>query len=414
MLHARQVVSTLHSAIRCISVTGVESVKWHSSTTTVERLDVCSFLGGPLGTVKPLVGFDLQVRQTMLALKAGEPKQIGRAMSNQIANFAIAGSRERAFTRKLVEDALALADRLGDPAVRGRILVAAGMAAKLNQELSASLRYLDLAFETLGNLPGFSWERQTARIFMLDDLMWMGRWNELFDQLPGFIEAARQRGDLYASSYMRSRYAPLGFWIADDPEGAGHEADRGLGGWSTRGYSLPRYYQLYSGVQALIYRGQAGQPWQRLDQSWPTLKRTLMRSIQSVRVPLFEIRGRVALAVVAADRSATHLTIAAQCAKALSRERVRWADSYAAALDGAVAAWRGDRQQALDGLAEGERQSAETEMSGFAAAMRRRRGEYLGGEEGRRLIDRADAWFATQRVRNPAALTDCFAPRLNT
>jgi serine/threonine protein kinase len=378
----------------------------------LQRLDVCSFLGGPLGMVEPLRGFDLQVRQTLLALKAGEPHRIGRAMSNQIANFAIAGSKERAFTQKLVQDALALADRLGDRAVLGRILVAAGMAAKMNQELTESLRYLERAFETLGNLPGFSWERQTARIFMLDDLMWLGRWVELFDQLPGFIEAARQRGDLYASSYMRSRYAPLGFLIADDAEGARAEADRGMGGWSTRGYSLQRYYQLYSSVQASIYRGDAPAAWDQLEGSWPTLKKTIMRSIQSVRVPLYELRGRVALAVVADSGSPAHLKIAGASARALRRERVGWADAYAARLEGAMLAWRGDRSRALEGLAAGDAGCERTEMAGFLAAGRRRRGEYTGGDEGRQLIEAADAWFATQRVRNPASLARCFAPSL--
>jgi hypothetical protein len=361
--------------------------------------------------VEPLRGFDLQVRQTLFALKAGEPHRVARAMSNQIANFAIAGSRERALTLKLVDDAIALATRLDDRAELGRVLVAAGMAAKMNQELTTSLRYLERAFETLANMPGFAWERQTARIFMLDDLMWLGRWVELFDQLPGFVEAARQRGDLYASSYMRSRYAPLGYLIADDAEGARVEADRGMGGWSTRGYSLQRYYQLYSQVQASLYRGDARAAWQQLDATWPTLKKTLMRSIQSVRVPLHELRGRVALAMLAGGDT-PFLKIAAQSAKALRRERVPWGEAYADRLDAAVWAWRGDRSRALTLMASADRLCEQTEMQGFLAAGRRRHGEYLGGAEGARLIEMADAWFATQRVKNPAALTRCFAPAL--
>jgi len=378
----------------------------------LQRLDVCSFLGGPLGMVEPLRGFDLQVRQTLLALKAGEPRRVARAMANQIANFAIAGSKERAFTRKLVEEALALATRLDDRAVLGRILVAAGMASKMNQELTESLKYLERAFETLAGLPGFAWERQTARIFLLDDLMWLGRWIELFDQLPGHVEAARQRGDLYASSYMRSRYAPLGYLIADDAEGARVEADRGMGGWSTRGFSLQRYYQLYSQVQSSLYRGEAAAAWEQLTASWPTLTKTLMRSIQSVRVPLHELRGRVALAMFAADGGPAFLKVAGQSRTALKRERVLWADAYAAQLEGSILAWRGDRTAALAQMASADLLLQRSEMQGFLAAARRRHGELLGGPDGHKLIETADAWFATQRVKNPAALTNCFAPGL--
>lgn len=378
----------------------------------LQRLDVCSFLGGPLGMVEPLRGFDLQVRQTLLALKAGEPHRVARAMSNQIANFAIAGSKERAFTGKLVADALALATRLDDRAVLGRILVAAGMAAKMNQELTDSIKYLDRAFETLAGMPGFAWERQTARIFLLDDLMWLGRWTELFDQLPGHVEAARQRGDLYASSYMRSRYAPLGFLIADDAEGARVEADRGMGGWSTRGYSLQRYYQLYSQVQSSLYRGDARAAWDQLDGTWPTVRKTLMRSIQSVRVPLHELRARVALAMVAEHGATEFLKVAGQSLKALKRERVLWADAYAAQLEGSLLAWTGDRAGALSQMASADVLFQRSEMQGFLAAARRQHGALLGGTEGQQLIATADAWFATQRVKNPAALTRCFAPLL--
>jgi hypothetical protein len=286
------------------------------------------------------------------------------------------------------------------------------MASKLNQELTESLRYLERAFETLAGLSGFAWERQTARIFMLDDLMWLGRWVELFDQLPGHVEAARQRGDLYASSYMRSRYAPLGYLIADDADGARVEADRGMGGWSTRGFSLQRYYQLYSQVQSSLYRGDATAAWEQLEGSWPTLKKTLMRSIQSVRVPLHEIRGRVALAMFAATDGQEFLKIAGQSVKALTRERVLWADAYAAHLTGTLLAWRGDRTAALSQMASADLLFQRSEMQGFLAAARRRHGELLGGAEGQQLIATADAWFATQRVKNPAALTSCFAPLL--
>lgn len=378
----------------------------------LQRLDVCSFLGGPLGMVEPLRGFDLQVRQTLLALKAGEPRRIGKALANAIANYAIAGSKERPFTRQIVAEALALADRLGDPGVRGRLLVSAGMAAKMNQELRDSLRYLEQAFEAFGNMPGFTWERQTARIFVIEDLMWMGRWVELFDQLPGFNEAARQRGDLYATSYMRTRYSPLGLLIGDDPEGARAEAARAMAGWSSRGYSLQRYYQVYAGVQASLYQGEAVAAWEQLDRAWPTLKKTLMRSIQSSRIPLLEIRGRAAIAMVAHAGSREHLKVAAAVASALRRERALWADAFAARLEGAVHAWRGDRSRALERLAESDRDCETVEMSGFLAAGRRRRGEYLGGEEGRRLVETADTWLTGQRVRNPAVFVRCFASSL--
>jgi hypothetical protein len=41
---------------------------------------------------------------------------------------------------------------------------------------------------------------------------------------------------------------------------------------------------------------------------------------------------------------------------------------------------------------------------------RRRRGEWIGGDEGRSVIGAADAWMAAQGIRSPARMTAMLAP----
>jgi hypothetical protein len=377
----------------------------------LERLDVCSFLGGPLGMVDPLRGFDLQVKQTLLALRVGEPHRVAWALSNQIPNFAITGHRDLETARALMRDALALATRLGDPRLVGRVLVASGIGTKLIGEFDESVAFLERAFETFTGLPGLAWERQTARIFLLEDLLWLGRWVDMLDRVPGFVEAARQRGDLYASSYMRSRYAPIGFLVADDPDGAHAEAERGMMSWSSRGYALQRYYQLHTTVVACLYRGDAREAWSRLESAWPTLTRTLLRSIVSTRIDAYQLRGRAALAVVAAGDRAT-LPAVREVVKVMRRERLAWSQAFADAFEGALAAWHGDRARALRLLESAERAAERGAMSAFLASFRRARGAYLGGDEGQRLIDAGEAWAAAQGARHPERLTRSFGPAL--
>jgi hypothetical protein len=377
----------------------------------LERLDVCSFLGGPLGMVDPLRGFDLQVKQTLLALRLGEPHRVAWALSNQISNFAITGHRELPTTRAIMRDALALSTRLDDPRLIGRVLVASGIATKLLGEFQESLTFLDRAFETFAGVPGLSWERQTARIFMLEDLMWLGRFIEMQQHVPGYVEAARQRGDLYASSYMRSRYAPIGFLVADDPDGAHAEAERGMMSWSSQGYALQRYYQLHTTVHARLYQGDARGAWALLDASWPTLKRTLLRSIVSTRIDAYQLRGRAALAVVAAG-DASKLAVVSDVVKVMGRERLPWSQAFSLTYEGAIAAWRGNRARALSLLEAGERAAESAAIAGFLAAFRRARGTYLGGQDGQALVAAADAWAEAQGARNPVRLTRSLGPSL--
>jgi hypothetical protein len=45
------------------------------------------------------------------------------------------------------------------------------------------------------------------------------------------------------------------------------------------------------------------------------------------------------------------------------------------------------------------------------AAVRRRRGEMIGGDGGRDLVAAADAWMTAQAIRNPARMAGTLVPR---
>src|SRR5262249_1832631 len=49
-------------------------------------------------------------------------------------------------------------------------------------------------------------------------------------------------------------------------------------------------------------------------------------------------------------------------------------------------------------------------MALHAAVARRRRGQLLGGSDGRALVESADAWMQTKGIRNPARTAALLAP----
>ena len=71
---------------------------------------------------------------------------------------------------------------------------------------------------------------------------------------------------------------------------------------------------------------------------------------------------------------------------------------------------RGERAQAVSEL-RGSLASAETtDMALYAAGLRRRLGQLVGGREGEALIAQADEWMSAEDVRRPSRMTDVLAP----
>ena len=61
-------------------------------------------------------------------------------------------------------------------------------------------------------------------------------------------------------------------------------------------------------------------------------------------------------------------------------------------------------------LVAAETAFATLDMQLHAAAARRRRGQLVGGDEGRKLMADADAWMIGQSICNPARMTGMLTP----
>jgi hypothetical protein len=135
-------------------------------------------------------------------------------------------------------------------------------------------------------------------------------------------------------------------------------------------------------------------------------------SVMSRRAGL-HLRGRAYLAAAAGAAPSRRLKLlraASRDARALGRIRIKVAAAYSACLLAGVAVGRGDRDRARALLTEAEAGFLALGMMLDAAASRRRRGELLGGDEGRALVASADAVMSAQGIRNPARMTAMFLP----
>ena len=137
-----------------------------------------------------------------------------------------------------------------------------------------------------------------------------------------------------------------------------------------------------------------------------------MLRIQQIRIEVRDLRARAALA--AATRGTGNLKSrvisARRDAKQILREKTYWGDPFAHLILGGACAAEGDLETALHFTRDAIEGFEAAGIRGHASAARRRYGQLLGGDAGRKAIEEADLWMATEGVVNPARVTAMLAP----
>src|SRR5262249_29210703 len=126
----------------------------------LERIDLCWSAVAGLSMFEPIRGADFQARGLWLALRAGEPFRIARAMAMEAAHRATAGLPASRRVNLLLETAGELADRIDSPHARGMIELVRGISALLFGRWKDAGISLGQAEELFRNYcTGVTWER---------------------------------------------------------------------------------------------------------------------------------------------------------------------------------------------------------------------------------------------------------------
>ena len=199
---------------------------------------------------------------------------------------------------------------------------------------------------------------------------------------------------------------PLARIAADQPELALREIQELMGHLSRDVFGIQHVNALVGEIQVYLYLGDGVGAGNRMTEVWPQLKRGLHLQLQQVRVVMRVLRGLSAIkaAATAADPKPLQRA-AARDARRILREKRAWSDPMARLLQAGVCGVRGETERAMATLAVAEQGFADADMLQFRAVAMRRRGELVGGDEGRALIAEADAWMSKQNIANPARMT---------
>jgi serine/threonine protein kinase/tetratricopeptide (TPR) repeat protein len=377
---------------------------------TLLRLDTCWSATTGLLLVDMISAFAFSARHLLIALDAGEPYRLSRAMAvESVARGADPSGRT--LSRKLVQLSKELAKGAGHPHAIGLSLLADGMMAIAVGEWKQALTLAEDALAILRDqCVGVTWELNMAQNLAIWALMYLGELGELSRRLPALLANARSSGNLYIATELctRSNF----FWLAaDDPDEGERVTIESIEQWSHQGFHRQHYSAMLARIQTALYRGNADAAWGLLAELELVLRRSFLRRIQVIRIESLYLRARSALAMAAGHGTDRRfLSVARAGARRIANERMSWSDPIASLLNAAIAHIEGRTPVAVRYLDDAVDRFDRADMKLYAAVARRRFGALQDDARGREQTQQADEWMTAQNIKNPAAMTRMLAP----
>ncbi len=380
----------------------------------LRRVDLLAAISSALGMVDTVRGADFQTRHALFALRLGEPVRVVRALALEAIYAATGGTRAVVRTAQIVARIREVAATLpGEPLAQAWALAGDAVSTFLDGHWSeANERLSESATIFREQCAGQAFALDTVHFYRMAALVQLGEMAELGRCIPVLIEGARQRGDRYALTQLRSGVLSMAWLARGDAAGARREADDAITQWSRQGTHLPHFLDVLAQAQIDLYEGSGRAAYARVRDSWEALEKVFLLRVQFIRIKMIELRGRAALAVAvaSADDREAFLRETERCAAEIESERSPWETPLATLLRAGVSATRGDAAAAQESLADAEEGFVAGEMALYAAACRWRRAERLEGGEAASLRASVMTWMREQEIADPARLVGTIAP----
>jgi len=377
--------------------------------SVLARVDATFVVAEGLGLADLIRAADFHQRSLRLALKAGEPHRVARALAGEVVFSSLAGLKAAARVEMIFGTMRDLADKLKDPATTALVEGGIGMATFQLGQFGGCYEHCARAEQILRTqCTGYHWEIAMVQLFQGFALALTGRVREMLQRFPALIQEAAEQNNIYAATSLQ---ACLGFYVpivSDEPEVAHQRVDEAMAQWAPSGFHLQHANALNSRVCIDLYQGEGQRGLDRCEAEWPALERSLLLKGQLMRWLMFGVRARAALSAYAAGADRRVLRLVRKAAKVLARERVDYCVAESLMLKAGLAFHAGNVDRAIELLEEAELLAQEADLVLSGVAMKRARGVLLGGEEGDATVQQADRYLREQGVRRPDRVAEIF------
>lgn len=379
---------------------------------TLRRLDTCVTVAQGLALIDTIRGADFQSRALLLALESGEARRISLALSLASGNTSTLGRKGRRRALELQAAAMRLAKETGDPQALGRATFAHGLSDYLVGQWKSAAEICGEAVEIYRDqCVGVTWDLSSAQRFQIGSYMLMGELNEIARHVPPIFEDARRRGDLYIETSLNRDYH-LNWLAMDEPDAGRRAVTNAMDRWPNFAFHLQHYNAVMSLTATDLYEEDYEAGWERVTSMWSALKRSMLMRVQVLRAEVHFIRARCAVGLSGrpgADREKL-LKQARDDASTIAKERMHWTRPLASIIRSILAASEDDWAATETQLRAAATDFDDAHMGLHAASARRRLGEMMGGEKGRRLIAESEEWMRRQNIQDPERMAGIFTP----
>lgn len=380
------------------------------------RLEVAWTAGVGLSSVNPVLATALVLKHLNLALAVGDRRHVCLSLPSLGVLWLVSGSRGgvRRGTA-LLEKGESLARQLDDPLIQGMVGIFAGTRLMVLGDWPEALARIDQALEGLeARSTGVRYWYTVALGMRMQTLESLGRLDELRAGVARWEDEAIALKDLLSQVYA-SLFTALGLLAANEPVEARRRADGALARWTTTaGFSAQHLFALRISLYTDLYEGAGPDAHERFLKAWPAMKASQLMRLQSTRLDMLHLRARVALARACARRSEQGLLHEVERdARQMEKDLRHDVRALVSLLRAGVARLQSDdAAMALVHLDQAIAGFDSAKMQLHAACALRCKGELVGGEVGRAMVEQADGLMHARGVVEPARWVAVLAPGL--
>jgi tetratricopeptide (TPR) repeat protein len=379
------------------------------SPADLQRIDTAWSAATALTMVDLMAGASFTTRHLLLALDAGEPNRVVRALGWEAV---VRGTTTH--DRPQADRMLAEADRIAapfDPYTRGMLTACTGFNHASHGRWRKSVELFDEAAAILRrDCPDCNWELNTVRNFRLYALYSIGAWPQMAADARLAMEDAHERGDLYSQALIGGSVQPLALMLADRPDEALRTAAHALSLWTAEGFHMEHIQSARSTIHVKLYAGDPDGAWRDIQALWPILEKNHALRSEWDRIGFNELRARSALALLRRDPNADVRRALHGSLRSLRKEANPYGVAMARTCDANIALAAGDRADAVKIFEQALEAFARMDCPPALAAGRRCFGIILGGERGAAMIREADEVMLQHGVASPAKTARILIP----